>query len=245
MSKNISKFFAIIMVLVLNLSLIACSSSSSNDSSDSLTSAVQLVGKWYLRSDGTNQFTGQRQYMLLNANGTYSIYPTNNPYGIKDRGTWKLEGMTIVLNNNAANAFTVTNYTLNGLTLQSGKFTFTFERTEVPAAATILSNATARQLIGKWVLTTQTFLYEDTRTFNDPRMYITFNEDGTFITGNRRLFEAEKTGGKWAMKDNNTIIFNNDDSDTYKILEISATSLQLGWIEEGDVIEWSTFRKAQ
>lgn len=244
MRKNISKFFAIIMALVINVSLIACSSSD-NDSSDSLTSAAQLVGKWYLRSDGTNQTTDQRHYMLLNADGTYSVYPTSNPYGIKDRGTWKLEGMTIVLNNNSANAFSVTNYTLNWLTLQSGSVTLTFERTEVPAAATILSNATARQLIGKWVLTTQTFLYEDTRTFDDPRMYITFNEDGTFTTGNRRLFEAEKTSGKWAMKDNNTIIFNNKDSDTYKILELSATSLQLGWIEEGDVIEWSTFRKVQ
>lgn len=236
-----SSLFAIIMAVVSCCSVVACGDD--DDDSNDVTSAAQLTGTWYLRSDGTNSFTGTRHYMLLNANGSYRVNPSDNPYNIKDSGTWKLEGRTIVLNN--SDAFNIASYSLTKLVLRSGSLTLTFERTDVPAAATIAGNATARKLIGKWMLTTQKFLSEDMLTINDPRMYIIFNEDGTFVTGSRNLFEAEKTGGKWALKDNNTIIFNNDDSDTYKILEISATSLRLGWIEEGDVIEWSTFTKVQ
>lgn len=237
MKKAQFNLFAIFMALVLNACFVSCGS---DDDDVSITSEAQLVGKWILRSANGERYSDDRHYIMLNANGTYSVHPSGNPYGLRNSGTWSYEDSYIILDYDDNTAFIIKGYTPTTLTISNDELTFTFERDGAPL------NSTAVRLIGKWVMTEKTFIDEETISYDSPNRYMILNADFTFEINPRNLFEAEKTFGTWALsKDSKKIIFNDDEDDTYRIIKLNSTTLQLGWLEYGDVIEWSTFTKVQ
>jgi len=229
--------FATILTAFLSMSFTSCS----GDDDDELTisSPYQFVGKWILESANGESFSGSRHYIVLDANFSYEVFPKGNPFGIKDRGSWKFNGQELILNNSSI--FHIDKLTSTSLVLSSDSDKLVFKRDgENPY------NSTTMQLIGKWELRTYQLYGEEKRTYNDGRRYLILNADFTFSVNPYNLFEAEKRGGTWSLDNNNSVlVFNKDDGDRYKILQLTETTLQLGWLEEGDVIEKTTFEKVE
>lgn len=103
--------------------------------------------------------------------------------------------------------------------------------------------ATYKKLIGTWICKKQVFVGEANETYNDDSRYMTLNADFTYKIRPYNLFEAEKRGGTWQLIGASRIMFDNDDEETYSIIQLTSSSLQLGWLEDNHVIEITTFTK--
>lgn len=101
------------------------------------------------------------------------------------------------------------------------------------------------KLIGKWILTKYTFIGEGSDTYDeDDDYYIEFYSDFTAYINPWDLFEANKSHCSWKLIGTSKIVFNNDEDDTYSIMQLSSSSLVLGWLDGGKVVEITTFKKA-
>jgi len=100
------------------------------------------------------------------------------------------------------------------------------------------------KLVGKWILKQKKYWGETSWTdYTDRVRYMILKQDKTFEINPRNTLEAEKTSGSWYLESNGTIIVIGEDK--YRILSLSSTRLQLGWLEDGDVVEWSIFDKSE
>lgn len=238
--KFYSTLFVTFLTAIFSISFMSCSSDDDdNDSIDISSSPYQLVGKWVLKSVDNERFNDSRHYIVFEANFRYEVFPKSNPFGFSDTGTWKYDKQNVILNNSTTLKISKLTSTALEVSLKSKKFVFQREGNNP-------YNSTSLKLIGKWELKTQQFQREEKRTFNDNQHYLVLNADFTFTAKPRNLFEAEKTGGTWSLESNNSVlVFNNSSGDKYKIIQLTGTTLELGWLEHNDVIEKSTFVKAE
>lgn len=101
-----------------------------------------------------------------------------------------------------------------------------------------------RKLIGKWICKKYVFVDEVSESYNDNERYVQFDADFTAVVHPYNLFEAEKGECTWQLDGYSKIIFNNDEENTYSIMQLTSSTLILGWLEDGKVIEITTFKKA-
>lgn len=237
-----NKFLNILLVMA-TLCATFTSCSSSNDDSIEAVSFYQLVGKWTLQSANGEEYGSGRQYMVINMDNTYEVFPKGNPFGIPDKGTIQFKDSKVTLSNKAT--FTIVKLTKTLLVLKGdNQLTLTFTREASDYLD--IDYASVAKLVGKWEQRTYRFEHEVIGTYNSSNRYLQLNADFTFVSNPRTLLEAEILGGTWALKDNGqTLIFNNNENYSYRILKLTATELELGWIYEGSIIEWSTFEKVQ
>lgn len=103
-----------------------------------------------------------------------------------------------------------------------------------------------RKLIGKWILTKYTFIGESSDTYDEEdNYYVEFFPDFTAKIHPYYLFEAEKGNSSWTLVGTSIIMFDNDEDDSYSIMQLTSSSLVLGWLEDGKVVEITTFKKAK
>ena len=102
------------------------------------------------------------------------------------------------------------------------------------------------KLVGKWILVRYEFVGEVSETYdeNDDH-YVEFYDDFTAYVQPRDLFEAEKNHCYWTLNGTSKIVFNDDEDDTYSIIQLTSSSLILGWLNDGKVVEKTTFTKAK
>ena len=230
--------FVTILTACLSISFASCGDDDDEESTD-LSSPYQLVGKWILESVDGEKLKDNKHYIVLDANYKYEVFPKGNPFGIRDTGSWKLDNQNLMFNNSST--FHVVKLTTTTLVVSSDSQNMVFQR-----EGSNPYNSTTLKLIGKWEERTYQFHGNPKKTYNDSRRYLILNADFSFEVNPYNLFEAEKRGGKWSLTDNNSVlIFNNDEEDSYKIIQLTETTLQLGWLEMGDVIEKTTFERVE
>ena len=104
----------------------------------------------------------------------------------------------------------------------------------------------AKKLLGKWILVKYEFVGESSETYDeDDDHYVVFYDDFTAYVQPSNLFEAEKGVCSWTLDGKTKIIFNDDEDDTYSIIQLTSTTLVLGWLNDGKVVEKTTFTKAK
>jgi hypothetical protein len=233
------KILSFTILLMSVFSFTACSS----DSDDEENTNASITGKWFLRDANGEKYSSNRQYLLINPNHDYQVYPSGNPFGLPDKGTWTYEGSYLTLNKTSK--FHVDKLTSTTLVLSSENLKFTFEREKTEETAQADGQAgVINKLVGKWILKQKKYWGETSWTdYTDRVRYMILKQDKTFEINPRNTLEAEKTSGSWYLESNGTIIVIGEDK--YRILSLSSTRLQLGWLEDGDVVEWSIFDKSE
>ena len=232
------KYFSYAMFLMSMLVFTACPND--DDEDDSLNAPI--TGKWFLREANGEKYSSNRQYMLLNTDQTYQIYPSGNPFGVRDNGTWTYDGSYLIVNKTSK--YRVDKLTSSTLVLSNEKLSLTFERDKTVNMSQDDDPAVINKLVGKWILKQKKYWGEKSWTdYSNKNRYMILNKDKSFQINPRNTLEAEKTSGSWSLENNGTIIIIGGDK--YNILELTSTRLQLGWLEDGDVVEWSIFDKAE
>ncbi len=100
-----------------------------------------------------------------------------------------------------------------------------------------------KKLVGKWILTKYTFIGEVSETYDeDDDYYVEFYSDYTAYVHPYDLFEDEMGHVDWEILGPSRILL--DDSE-FAIMQLSSSSLTLGWLDEGKVVEITVFKKAK
>ena len=233
------KYFSYTILLIGMLLFTACPSD--NDDDDSINAPI--TGKWFLREANGEKYSSNRQYVLLNPDQTYQIYPSGNPFGVRDNGTWTYDGSYLIINKTSK--YHVDKLTSTTLVLSNENQKITLERDKTVDMGQDDGPADViNKLVGKWILKQKKYWGETSWTDYTNRVrYMILNKDKSFEINPRNTLEAEKTSGSWSLEKNGTIIIIGGDK--YRILELTTTRLQLGWLEDGDVVERSIFEKAE
>ena len=237
-------FWSMLAVLAVTCMGFTSCGGDDDDDDNGAGSYYQLIGKWTLTNANGEDYNDGRHYIVFDVKGTYEVYPKNNPFGIADSGRFTYEESEVIFNNRSSATFHVDKLTKTSLILSQEGLRLTFTRDA--SEALDIDTEVVGKLIGKWQEKTYQFGRDEIETFNDESRYLKLNRDFTFEVNPYRLFEAEKRSGTWTLTDNGKVLmFNNDEEDQYRILQLTSTTLKLGWLEEGDVIEWVTFEKVE
>lgn len=237
-------FLLIVTVLLSPVSLTSCSSGSGYFDFF-LDDEYMIVGTWILKEVNGTVLNDNRHYIVIEANHTYRAYPSGNPFGLTDSGTWEIDGKILTFNKSESSVWHITSMTGSEMVVSGPGWTVKLynENPNTPTTINVKGvSTTVQKLTGKWRLTKYRMYNEEVQKNGE----MVLNDDMTYKISPRNLFEDEKTSGKWSLTNNNSVLkFGNSDGAMYVILKNTNKHLELGWLEYGDVIEWTTFERVE
>ena len=246
--KNKIKLIASYVVVAMTLLTASVVVTSCNDDGNETISLEfgnirqMILGRWYTVGGGWWEFS----------NGTYirSDYPDRTfKWSLPDSHLGGNEAYFdgIYLNGDLYDIISLggDSWVMRG---HNGGSVIELGRDQSSGASPVDNNSGAsidsKMLIGKWILRKVIWPYHqgDDENYTNDNHWVQFLDDFTAKKSVYNLLESESFGsGTWKVSEGR-LYFGSDC--VYVVRQLDAKTLVLGWLEEGDQIEISTFEKA-